>query len=83
MATNSEARQTSIRAVTSTTGTYNEDWLALFTARSIGAGSYNERLLAYINNKLSTSYTDITVALQALAVNQGDDNFSSIGTFTP
>jgi hypothetical protein len=83
MATNSEARQTSIRAVTSTTGTYNEDWLALFTARSIGAGSYNERLLAYINNKLSTSYTDINVALQALAVNQGDDNFSSIGTFTP
>ena len=83
MATNSEARQTSIRAVTSTTGTYNEDWLALFTARSIGAGSYNERLLAYINNKLSTSYTDINVALLALAVNQGDDNFSSIGTFTP
>ena len=83
MATNSEARQTSIRAVTSTTGTYNEDWLALFTARSIGAGSYNERLLAYINNKLSTSYTDINVALQALAVNQGADNFSSIGTFTP
>ena len=82
MATNSEARQTSIRAVTSTTGTYNEDWLALFTARSIGAGSYNERLLAYINNKLSTSYTDINVALQALAVNQGDDNFSSIGSFT-
>jgi hypothetical protein len=83
MATNSEARQAAIRGVTSTTGTYNEDWLALFTARSIGAGSYNERLLAYINNKLSTSYTDINVALQALAVNQDDDNFSSMGTFTP
>ena len=83
MATNSEARQTSIRTVTSTTGTYNEDWLALFTARSIGAGTFNERLLAYINGELSTSYTDVNLALQAFAVDQGDYNFSSIGTFTP
>jgi hypothetical protein len=83
MATNSEAKQASVRGVTSTTGTYNEDWLALFTARSIPAGSFNERLLAYINGELSTSYTDINLALQAFAVDQDDDNFSSMGTFTP
>jgi|TARA_R100000329_G_scaffold149277_1_gene139626 hypothetical protein len=83
MATNSEAKQASVRGVTSTTATFNEDWLALFNARSIGAGSYNERLLAYINNKLSTSYTDINLALQALAENQSANNFSSMGTFTP
>ena len=46
MATNSEAKQASVRGVTSTTATFNEDWLALFNARSIGAGTYNERLLA-------------------------------------
>ena len=55
MASNSEARQTAIRTVTSTTGTYDEDWLALFTARSIPAGTFNERLLAsyveYIANR--------------------------------
>ena len=73
MATNSEAKQVSIRAVTSTTGTYNEDWLALF----------NERLLAYINGELSTSYTDVNLALQAFATDQDDYNFSSMGTFTP
>lgn len=83
MATNSEARQASVRGVTSTTGTYDEDWVALFTARSAPAGTYNERLLSYINTKLSTSYTNMNDALQALAANQSADNFSSMGTFTP
>ena len=83
MATNSEARQASIRAVTSTTALHNEDWLALFAARSIPAGTFNERMLAYINGELSTSYTDINLALQAFAVDQEDFNFSSMGTFTP
>ena len=83
MATIPEAKLASVRGVTSTTGTYNEDWLALFTARSIPAGTFNERLLAYINGELSTSYTDINLALQAFAVDQDDDNFSSMGTFTP
>ena len=83
MATNQEARQAAIRAVTATTGTHNEDWLALFTARSAPAGEYNERLLSYINTKLSTSYTNINDAMQALAANQSADNFRSMGTFTP
>ena len=83
MATNQEARQAAIRAVTSTTGTHNEDWLALFTARSAPAGEYNESLLSYIHTKLSTSYTNINDAMQALAANQSADNFSSMGTFTP
>jgi|TARA_R110002020_G_scaffold88083_2_gene216591 hypothetical protein len=83
MATNQEARQAAIRAVTSTTGTHDEDWIALFTARSAPAGQFNERMLAYINTKLSTSYTNINDAMQALAANQSADNFSSMGTFTP
>lgn len=83
MATNQEARQAAVRGVTSTTGTHNEDWLALFTARSAPTGEYNERMLNYINTKLSTSYTNINDAMQALAANQSADNFSSMGTFTP
>ena len=83
MATNQEARQAAIRAVTSTTGTYDEDWVALFTTRSAPAGTYNERLLSYINTKLSTSHTNLNDAMQALAANQSADNFSSLGTFTP
>jgi hypothetical protein len=83
MASNQEARQTSIRAVTSTTGSVNEDWIALFTARSAPAGQFNERMLAYINTKLSTSHTNINDAMQALAANQSADNFSGMGSFTP
>jgi len=83
MATTQELRQISIRAVTSTTGTHDEDWLALFTERSAPAGEYNERMLSYINTLLSTSYTNINDAKQALAANQSADNFSSMGTFTP
>ena len=59
MATNSEAKQASVRGVTSTTATFNEDWLALFNARSIGAGTYNERVLAYINRLISLEVYDI------------------------
>jgi hypothetical protein len=55
----------------------------LFTARSIPAGTFNERLLAYINGELSASYTDVNLALQAFATDQSDYNFSSMGTFTP
>ena len=83
MASNQEARQTSIRAVTSTTGSVNEDWIALFTTRSAPAGQFNERMLAYINTLLSTSHTNINDAMQALAANQSADSFSSMGTFTP
>jgi hypothetical protein len=83
MATTQEERQAAIRAVTSTTGTHNEDWLALFTTRSAPAGEYNERMLSYINTLLSASYTNINDAMQALAANQSADNFSSMGTFTP
>lgn len=83
MATNNEARQIAIRTVTSTTGTVNEDWLALFTARSIAAGTFNERLIQYINAELTTTYTDVNLAIQAFATAQSDYNFSSMGTFTP
>ena len=83
MTTNSEARQIAIRAVTSTTALHNEDWIALFNTRSIAAGTFNERLLTYINGELTTSYTDVNLAIQAFATDQSDYNFSSMGTFTP
>ena len=76
-------RQTSIRAVTSTTGTHNEDWIALFDIRTIPAGQFNERMILYINNKLTASYTEVNAAMAALAADAGADNFQSMGTFTP
>ena len=83
MTTNSEARQIAIRAVTSTTGGTNEDWIALFNTKLITAGTFNERLIKYINAELTTTYTDVNLAIQAFATDQSDYNFSSMGTFTP
>lgn len=76
-------RQASIRAVTSTTGTYEEDWLALFDDENIGAGTFNERLLLYINERLSASYTELNGAMAAMAAAESADSFQAIGTFTP
>lgn len=74
-------RQASVRAVSGTTGTYEGDWLALFDAAGIAGGTFNERLLGWINLKLSTAYAEVNGAMQALAASLSAANFSSIGTF--
>ena len=76
-------RQTSIRAVTSTTGTHEEDWIALFDVRSIPAGQFNARMIGYVNNKLTAAYTEVNAAMAALAADAGAHDFQSMGTFTP
>lgn len=83
MPTNQEARQISVRGVTSTTLNHDGDWLALFAAAGFTTGSYNERKLAYINNALVASHTSLPAAMQAYAVAKGANNWSSMGTFTP
>jgi hypothetical protein len=74
-------RQASVRAVTGTALTYEGDWHALFDAAGVAAGTFDGRLLAWINQKLSTSYANLPQAQQALAVANGAANFSSMGTF--
>ena len=41
---NQSLKQASVRAVTGTSGTYEEDWNALFTLAGVQAGVFNERL---------------------------------------
>jgi hypothetical protein len=76
-------RQASIRAVTGTTGTYEEDWHSLFDIERITAGPFNQRLLAYINSRLGVTYTNINDAMAAMAAAESVDSFQAIGTFTP
>lgn len=75
-------RQASVRAVTGTANTYEGDWHALFDANSLPAGTFNERLLRYINLKLTATYANLEEAMQAFATAKGAANFSSLGTFT-
>lgn len=82
MATNQGDRQASVRAVTGTAYSYEGDFHALFDAASIPAGQFNGRMLAWINAKLGTSYTDLNGAMNALAVNQGAKSWNEMGAFT-
>jgi hypothetical protein len=47
--------------------TYEGDSLAYFDSQSVASGDYNGRLLAWINQALGTSYTEINGAKTALA----------------
>lgn len=74
-------RQASVRAVSGTTLNYEGDWHAMWDLQGIASGTFNERMLLYINEKLGVTYTNLPNAMQALAVDQGAANFSSMGTF--
>lgn len=86
-------RQASIRAVTGSAETYEGDWHRLFDLAGISAGSenlvtgafeplsFNERMLLWINLKLSAAYSFLAEAQQALADANSAWNFSSLGTF--
>jgi hypothetical protein len=73
-------RQASVRTVSSSVLDYNGDWMAMWDALSIPAGTFNERMLLYINVKLSTTYTELNGAMAALAASVGASDFGSIGT---
>lgn len=80
MTTNQEGRQAAIRASTGTTGQAVEDWHALFDDAGIAAGSFNERMLAWINAELGTSYTNLNGAMWAYADNAGYDRWNAMAT---
>lgn len=75
-------RQASVRAVTGSAETYEGDWHKLFDLAGLATGSYDERLLRWINYKLTKSYTNLPEAMQAFAVSVGAANWDSIGTFS-
>lgn len=83
-ALNQSLRQASIRAVTGKTLFYNGDWHALWDSLSTPGVFFDERMLNYINTKLSPAvYSNVNDAMQAFAVNQGYNSWNSMGTFTP
>jgi hypothetical protein len=69
--TNQSDRQADARSSTGTSLTYEGDSLAYFDSQSVPAGDYNGRLLAWINQALGTSYTEINGAKTALAIAGG------------
>lgn len=74
-------QQASVRAVTATTLTYNGDWHALFDQQGIAAGTFNERLLLWINVQLSSNYTNLPDAMSAFAIDRGSVSWDALGVF--
>ena len=79
--TNQAGRQAAVRAITSTTHSYEGDFHALFDGDTIPAGPFNGRLLAWINTKLSASHTSLPGAQHALAVSLGAADWNSLNTW--
>lgn len=78
---NQSKRQESVRAVAGTTSSYEGDWHALFDLAGIDAGSFNGRMLAWINDYMGESFTELNGAMAAFAQDQGYSDWNSMGTF--
>jgi len=84
MATNQESIQLAVRAQSGTALTYNEDWHALFDADGIPAGTFNGRMLAWLNAELdadgdtSAPYPVLMQAMEVYAQRAGFANWSAM-----
>lgn len=63
--------QAAVRDLTLTALTYEGDWHALFDLSGVASGAYNERLRAWINAELGTSYAGLPEALARYAARLG------------
>ncbi len=82
MATNQEARHLSVRNQTGTSRTYNEDWIALFDLDGVIAGTFNERFIRWLQDKLTTTENNVNNLMQEYAESKGYANWVSMGAFT-
>jgi hypothetical protein len=82
MSRNQEGVHAAVRGETGTSGTYLEDWHALFTADGIAAGPFNQRMIGWVNLTLTTSYTSLNDAMNAFAIDQGFERWTDMNTFT-
>ena len=79
MSTNQGLKQDAVREITSTTGSYNEDWMALFDAEGIADGEFNGRFVAWLQQATSSASTNINDLKARFAELSGASNWSSVG----
>ena len=89
MASNQGDRQQTLRTSTGKALNYEGDWMAKFDANSIAAGTFNGRLLAFINAQLlpTVPFTELNGAMNAYAASQSTavvkpTSFNELGPFT-
>ena len=79
---NQSLKQASVRSVTGTSCTYEEDWHALFTLAGVPTGVFNERLFRWLNMQLGDGYSTLPDAMRAFASSVSADSWDQVGTFT-
>lgn len=82
MATNQEGRHISFRAISGTSGTYNEDSMAAFIAEGATGDTYNELFISWLQTRLSSSQTNLTDLMNEFGVNEGFTNWNAMNTFS-
>lgn len=76
---NQSAKHANLLTALATTGlTYEQAWHAYWDSLAVASGNFNERMLAWINGVLTTSYQDLPRAMQAYADNEGAYNWDSL-----
>lgn len=82
MSTNQEAQMAALISYLGggyASHTYEGLWHAFWDDKLIASGSFDERMLAWINDTLVSSYTNVNEAMQAYAEDQGFYSWSSMG----
>ncbi len=74
--------QAALRLSTGKALDYNGDWLALFDQDGVASGDFNGRMLAWINQTLGTSFSDLPGAQAAYAAEQGFSSWGAMDTLT-
>ena len=83
MGVNQSDRQAAVRAITGTALDYNGDFNALFTNDGVTAvGDFDGRFLAWLNIRLSASYTSLPAAMAAYATANGFNRWDDINTIS-
>lgn len=82
MATNQEGRHAAFRAISGTSGTYNEDSLATFIAEGASGATYDEYFVSWLQTRLSSSQTNLTDLMNEFGVNEGFRNWNDMNTFS-
>ena len=80
--TNQGDRHASFRALSGTTGTYNDDSYAAFIAGGATVGNtYNGAMIEWLQSVTGSSDTEINGLKQLFAEQQGASSWSELGTF--
>lgn len=77
-------RHASFRAISGTTGMYEEDARAAFEVEATipTNATFNEAFILWLQARLSSTKTNLSELMHDFAVSQGFDNWNSLGEFS-